>query len=160
MGNIPADATHWDSGDWIDWHRKTAPATPIPCAAPSDDPVARLHTLHMRMLQCARAYFELSGQHLPIYDAIARIHAAVAFDLPTKPPAATDPTPTAQIIAIPPHRAHDIVTVDFSAPFSCLVVVRIDDEFASEAKMVPRSALPDRNGGTLEVRWRDLPGEQ
>ncbi|WP_300055894.1 hypothetical protein [uncultured Roseobacter sp.] len=59
MSNIPADATHWDSGDWIDWHRQPVPG-PAPCSAPSEDPRARLYTLHMRMLQCARAYFEMT----------------------------------------------------------------------------------------------------
>lgn len=158
MGTIPADATHWDSGDWIDWHRKIAARDESPCAAPSADPRARLHTLRTRMLQCARTYFELTGKHLPIYEGIARIHASLAFDLPTKDPAACDiDTAPMQLITIPPHGAHDVFTVDFAAPFCCLIVVRITDSFLSEARMMPRTALPDRSDRPVELRWGDLP---
>ncbi|WP_299670782.1 hypothetical protein [uncultured Roseobacter sp.] len=157
MSNIPADATHWDSGDWIDWHRQPVPG-PAPCSAPSEDPRARLYTLHMRMLQCARAYFEMTGLHLPIYDGIARLQAAIAFDLPTTDPVLgeSDLDP-AQIIALPPHVGHEIVTVDLSIPFSSLIVVRIKDDFTSDARMLPRWRLPDRTEGTVEVSWRGMP---
>lgn len=159
MGKIPADATHWDSGDWINWHRNAMPAPKDPpCAVPSDDPKARLHTLHMRMLQCARTYFEMTGHHLPVYDGIARIQAALAFDLPT-----TDPVvgpfdlDAAQIIVIPPHSGHETVHPSLSEPFCCLIVVRIADDFSSEARMMPRKRMPDCTDGTVEIRWRDLP---
>ncbi|MEM9639056.1 MAG: hypothetical protein AAGA94_15505 [Pseudomonadota bacterium] len=158
MGTIPADATHWDSGDWIDWHRKATPPGDTPCHAPSEDPTARLHTLHTRLLQCARAHFELTGSHLPVYDAVAHIHAAIAFDLPVSGPLTCDGAEgPVQLITIAPHGPHDIVSVDLTRPFCCLVVVRIKDNFTSEARMMPRGALPDGGESSLEMRWRDLP---
>ncbi|WP_299782780.1 hypothetical protein [uncultured Roseobacter sp.] len=158
MGTIPADATHWDSGDWIDWHRKGTPPHGDTCTAPSDDPAARLHTLYMRLLQSARAYFELTGEHLPIYEGIARLHVAIAFDLPTRGPVRChDDCKPAQLITIAPHGPHDVVSVDMSLPFCCLIVVRIKDNFTSEARMVPADALPDSAGDTVQLRWRDLP---
>lgn len=159
MGEIPADAAHWDSGDWINWHRNAAPVSgDAPPASPSEDPRARLHMLHTRMLQCARVYFETTGHHLPIYDGIARIHAALAFDLPAPDPVAGDvDSGAAQIIVIPPQSGHDVVQVALSEPFCCLIVVRIAGDFTSAARMMPRKRLPDRAGGTVEIRWRDLP---
>ncbi|MGZ2258367.1 hypothetical protein [Roseobacter sp. A03A-229] len=160
MSNIPADAAHWDSGDWIDWHRTATPPAQgaAPCSAPSSDPRARLHTLHTRMLQCARAYFEMTGLHLPIYDGIARIEAALAFDLPTTDPVLGEgDLDAAQIIVLPPHVGHEIVTVDLARPFCCLIVVRIKEDFTSDARMMPRKRLPDRQDGTVEVSWRDMP---
>ncbi|MDW3184533.1 hypothetical protein [Roseobacter sp.] len=158
MGTIPADATHWDSGDWIDWHRHVATPPGDTCAAPSEDTAARLHMLHMRLLQSARAYFELTGTHLPVYDGIARLHAAIAFDLPLRGPLCCDGSADpAQVIAIAPHGPHNIVSVDLSAPFCCLIVVRIKDNFTSEARMVPRHALPESGEGSIDLCWRDLP---
>ncbi len=160
MSNIPSDAIHWDGSDWIEWHRKPAQPLPgpAPCTAPSDDPRARLHALHARMLQCARAYFEMTGHHLPIYDGIARIAAAISFDLPATDPVAGDgDLDPAQIIALPPHMAHNIATVDLSEPFSSLILVRIAPDFTSDARMMPRKRLPDRQSGTVEVSWRDMP---
>ncbi|MCV3273919.1 hypothetical protein [Roseobacter sinensis] len=160
MSNIPADATHWDSGDWIDWHRKAAaPVREVaPCAAASADPRARLHTLHTRMLQCARSYFEMTGLHLPIYDGIARIEAALAFDLPTTDPVLGEgDLDAAQIIALPPYAGHEIVTVDLSQPFCCVIAVRIKPDFTSDARMMPRKRLPDQTEGSVEISWRDMP---
>ncbi|GFE48577.1 hypothetical protein So717_03300 [Roseobacter cerasinus] len=160
MSNIPADAAHWDSGDWIDWHRQAAPPqhTSAPCAAPSDDPQARLHSLHLRMIQCARAYHELTGLHLPIYEGIARIHAAIAFDLPASDPVQGEyDLDAAQIITLAPGGPHDIITVDLSQPFCCLIVVRINEDFSSEARMMPRKRLPDQADRSIDLRWRDMP---
>ncbi|WP_299736176.1 hypothetical protein [uncultured Roseobacter sp.] len=158
MGEIPTDATHWDTGDWIDWHRNAQlPANP-PCAAPSEDPRARLHTLHMRMLQCARAYFTLTGDHLPIYEDIAKVHAALAFDLPSESRLIcnADNEP-AQIITLAPNNPLNIVTVDLAKPFWCLIVVRINNNFVAEGRMMRRASLPDQREGTFEIHWRDLP---
>ncbi|MBW4707854.1 hypothetical protein KX928_08660 [Roseobacter sp. YSTF-M11] len=158
MGSIPADAIHWDSGDWIEWHRTAAPPENPPCSAPSEDPQARLHTLRTRLLQCARAYFEMSGQHLPVYDSIAKVHAALAFDLPLDQNtcANTDGTPP-QLIVIAPHGPTDVVSVDLSKAFCCLIVVRIRDNFKVEGRMMPRATLPDRTEGQIDLHWRDLP---
>ncbi|MGC3936558.1 hypothetical protein ACOTTU_02010 [Roseobacter sp. EG26] len=158
MASIPADAIHWDSGDWIDWHRNATPPDPAPCAAPSEDPLARLHTLRTRMLQCARAFHELSGQHLPIYEGIARVHAALAFDLPLDEDiSAADSADQPCIIVIPPLGATDMITFDPATPCSCLIVVRIKDNFKAEARMMPCTNLPKATDGPIQLRWRDLP---
>ncbi|WP_300055897.1 hypothetical protein [uncultured Roseobacter sp.] len=49
------------------------------------------------------------------------------------------------------------MTVDLSIPFSSLIVVRIKDDFTSDARMLPRWRLPDRTEGTVEVSWRGMP---
>ncbi|WP_299965364.1 hypothetical protein [uncultured Roseobacter sp.] len=153
MSNIPADAAHWDSGDWIDWHRQATTTGNWTTEDPSDDPLARMHALKARMLQCAQSYFDLTGQHLPIYDAIGRIHGAIVLETP----GLVQPSPEAgaQIVTIAPNAGHDTVTADMSKPFSCLIVVRIAPNFTSDARLLPRVALPDI--GRTELRWRDLP---
>ncbi|MEP2642006.1 hypothetical protein [Roseobacter sp.] len=160
MGNIPADATHWDSGDWIEWHRTSAVSEQRVgfYTAPSDDPIARLHALHTRLLHSARGYLDLTGQHLPIYDEIARVHAAIALDLPaTDPLLAADAPEGVQVIALPPYATNNIVHINLVRPFCCLIVVRIKTNFTSEARMVARKQLPPSSDTVLEMRWTDLP---
>ncbi|MFK7879113.1 hypothetical protein [Roseobacter sp.] len=157
MNKIPSDAIHWDSGDWIDWHRNALHPTTPPCAAPSEDPRARLHTLHMRMLQSARAYFELTGEHLPIYEGIAKIHASLELDLPSKINSEDDTANNVLVVTLPPNRPSDIVTIDLSEPFGSLIVVRITQSFTAECRIMARTALPDRRDGKYDIHWRDLP---
>lgn len=159
MGTIPADAPHWDSGDWIDWHRNGTSVPGDPYNTPSEDTAARLHTLHTRLLQSARAYFELTGTHLPVYEGIARLHVAIAFDMPLRGSVRCEGNAApAQVLTIAPHGPHNIVSVDLSTPFCCLIIVRIKDNFTSEARMLPRHALPASSAGTVNLCWRDLPG--
>lgn len=86
MGQIPEDAAHWDSGDWIEWHRTTTGLEDSPCSAAAQDELARLTALHVTLLRAAKAYFAMTGHHLPVYREIAHIHAAIHCDLPLEGP--------------------------------------------------------------------------
>lgn len=158
MNSIPLDAIHWDSGDWIEWHRHEKQPANASCMAPSEDPRARLFTLRTRMLQSARAYFDLTREHLCIYDQIGQIHAGLTFDLPWD---GTSPIGTvskdAQIITLPPDGDLGRIQVDMTRPFEVLIVVRIPQNFTPEARIMPRTALPDQQIGTFELHWSDMP---
>lgn len=155
MGKIPADAAHWDSGDWIAWHRKAEDLELAPCISPAEDDSARLTALHVSLLRAARAYHTLTGHHLPLYDAIAQVHAALHFGLPLNPDA-TRPAPV-QIVHIPPHGPTNMAVIDLTLPCSHVLVVRIRDNFAVDARMIARKALPDQAEAPFEIRWTDLP---
>jgi hypothetical protein len=58
---------------------------------------------------------------------------------------------------LPPHSADNMVEVDMSKSFATLIVVRIKDNFACEARMIQRSALPAKKSGLHRLRWQSLP---
>lgn len=157
MNKIPTDAIHWDSGDWIDWHRQVKHPASAPCTAPSEEPHACLYALRTSLLQNARAFLELTGDHLPIYDAIARIHAIIALDLPLKTLGDCEAAFDVEVIVLPPHAPGDSVRVDLSKPFSSLVVVRIAPDFTTQVRIIARTALPQQRENTLDIDWHDLP---
>jgi hypothetical protein len=157
MGTIPEDATHWDSGDWIEWHRTPTGLDNRPCIAASPDPTARLTALHVSLLRAAKGYFLLTGQHLPIYRQIALVHAALRCDVPLEGEDRNSANTGVEVLHIPPNGPDNFVEVDLSKRFATLIVVRIKDNFTCEARMIQRQALPDSKSKTHKIRWKALP---
>ncbi|MEM1351809.1 MAG: hypothetical protein AAGF27_05665 [Pseudomonadota bacterium] len=158
MGQIPADATHWDSGDWIEWHRSLSGLDDSPCteAAP-DEPLARLTSLHVNLLRAAKGYFQLTGYHLPVYQQLAQTHVAIHCDMPFEGPERTCEETGVEILHMPPHAGNDIVHVDLTKPFLTLFVVRVKNNFTTEARMIQRAGLPEAHEEPYRLRWNDLP---
>ncbi|MEM1073983.1 MAG: hypothetical protein AAF665_00910 [Pseudomonadota bacterium] len=155
---VPADAAHWDSGDWIEWHRTATGVDDRPCAAAAaQDGLARLTALHVNLLRAARSYYTLTRSHLPVYDAIAQVHAAIYCDLPFEGSERNVDATGVEILHIPPHGPSNTVTVDLTKVFQTLIVVRIKDNFTTEARMIPREAMPDASEMTFTLSWPCLP---
>lgn len=158
MGQIPEDATHWDSGDWIEWHRSLTGLDDRPCAdAAPEEPLARLTALHVSLLRAAKAYFQMTGCHLPVYQQLAQTHVAIYCDMPFEGPERTCADTGVEILHLPPFSANDIVNVDLTAPFLTLFVVRIKNNFTTEARMIQRAGLPDDYEGPYPLCWKALP---
>lgn len=157
MGKIPEDAMHWDSGDWIEWHRSTTDVDDAPCEASAHDDMAQLTTMLVCLLRAAKTYHEMTGLHLKVYQEIARIHAAIHCDMPLVGPNHPCADTGVEIMWIEPHTPDNIVHVDLSLPFNTLIVVRIGDNFKPKAAMMQRSALPDSHDGPYPLRWRTIP---
>lgn len=156
-GRIPKDATLWDSGDWIEWHRGVSNVDAKPRPSAARDRQAELTALRVGMLESARQFYKLTGDHLPIYQAIAEVYAATIFEFPPQTAKNFRTHPDVQILHIPPHGPDNIVHVDLNEPFSMLVVVRIKDNFTCEARMITRGQLPEATSRTLKLRWQALP---
>lgn len=157
MGQIPEDAAHWDSGDWIEWHRTAPGLDQSDVIEASPEPLARLAALHVSLLRAAKGYFEITGHHLPVYREIALTHAAIHCDLPFEGPDRTCADTGVEVLWLPPHGPSNIVDVDLTLPFKTLIVVRIKDNFKSEARMIQRSALPKCHDGLYPLKWKALP---
>jgi hypothetical protein len=153
MGKIPADATHWDGGDWINWHRR-AESLDAECTDASQDDSARLTALHVSLLSAARGYYLLTGEHLPLYPTIARVHAALNFGVPLTPDMGES---SVQVAYIPPHGPTNMVEIDLTAACTHVLVVRIKDNFSTEARMTARAALPDSAQEPFMISWSALP---
>ncbi|MFK7743410.1 MAG: hypothetical protein AB8B47_00040 [Roseobacter sp.] len=157
MGRIPKDAKHWDSGDWIEWHRTPTGADDRICAAATSDPSARLAALHVNLLRAAKGYFEMTGQHLPVYRTIAHVFAALHYNVDLEGPERTCAASGLEVLCIRPNDPTGVVEVDLSAPFTALLVVRIDDNFTTQARVMDRDLLPDRTTGSYTLSWQAMP---
>ena len=157
MAQIPQDAAHWDSGDWIEWHRRKRGLDERPCSAATQDTLARMTALHVSLLRAAKGYFTMTGHHLPVYREIAHTYAAIHCDLALEGPNRSCEDSGIEIMWLEPHAPDSIVNVDLSLPFTTLIVVRISDNFKPKAAMIQRSALPDSHDGLYPLSWRAIP---
>ena len=158
MGQIPDDAIHWDSGDWIAWHQTGDGLDTAPCsAAAEDDHLARLTALQVNMLRAAKSYLAMTGQHLPLYPQIAEVCAAIHYDLPL---GSTYVTSGVELMWIAPNAPVNSVDVDLTKDFDMLVVVRIKDNFTVEARAILRQHLPQPRADLFTVRWQSLAAQR
>ena len=157
MGNIPEDAAHWDSGDWIEWHRTPSGLDNRPCSAASPDPLARLTALHVSLLRSAKSYFKMTGEHLPVYRQIAHVYAAIYCDVPLEGITRDCETTGVEVLYLPPQGPNNVVEVDLNKAFATLIVVRIRDNFTCEARMIQRRSLPETTENDCKIRWQSLP---
>ncbi|MEP4961206.1 MAG: hypothetical protein ABJU19_18160 [Roseobacter sp.] len=157
MGQIPEDATHWDSGDWIEWHRTPSGHDSRLCDAAAEDPRAKLLALHANLLRSAKGFYQLSGQHLNIYDQIAQVHAAIFCDLPLEGPGSYAESTGIEVVHLAPFSSEGTVEIDLSKHFATLIVVRINNDFSSEARMIPRSSMQTAGVGSFKLPWESLP---
>lgn len=159
MRHIPDDAAHWDSGDWIAWHRALTSLDDSSFGEEpaSEEPMARLTALHVSLTQAAKGYFELTGHHLPVYRELAHAYAAIHCDLPYEAPDRDCGATGVEVLHIEPHASHDGVFVDLTKPFVTLIVVRIAENFSCEARMIQRASLPEGQDGPCSVTWDALP---
>ena len=157
MGQIPQDATHWDSSDWIEWHRTASGLDDRPCIAATQDPFARLTALEVSLLRSAKAYHQMTGRHLPLYRTIAEVHAAIHFNLPLTGQDAEKAETEVDILHLPPFCGTSTVEVDLNKAFRYLIVVRISDSFKVEARFVDRAKLPHGAKGLFDLDWKSLP---
>ena len=156
MGRIPEDAIHWDSGDWIDWHRTSDGADTSPCgAAAENDELARITALHVSLLRAAKSYFVITGKHLSVYPQIAESYAAIHFDLPLG--GSLDKKGRVKIAWLTPDNPTNSVEVSLKEDFDLLMVIRISDKFTVEARMITRKNLSQRQKGVQTVTWQSLP---
>lgn len=155
MGQIPADATHWDCGDWIAWHRNGTSVTKMTCAAIGDQS-AKLNLLQVSLLRAAKSFHELTGSHLDIFNKIARVHAALYFGIPLAGETPLEETGVL-LFTLGPDSESLSVDVDFSLPFTSVLVVRTNSNFRVEGRMVTRRALGENSEGTRTLRWQHLP---
>jgi hypothetical protein len=157
MGQIPQDATHWDSSDWIEWHRSASGLDDRPCIAATQDPLARLTALQVSLLRSAKAYFQMTGHHLPLYRTIAEVHAAIHFNIPLQGPDEDNSETGVELLCLPPDCSANAVEVDLNKAFQHLIVVRISDSFKVEARFVDRAKLPHNAKGLFDLDWKSLP---
>ncbi|MDW4497476.1 hypothetical protein R5H30_05745 [Sulfitobacter sp. D35] len=150
---IPTDAVHWDSGDWIDWYRRQGTAEPGEIA-PEVDPDARVRLAYRALLQTAKLYHEATGRHLPVYEALAELHGVVAHGLSLD---RDRQDTTLRIACIAPYAEPRLLRIDFAQEFDRLLAVSIAPDFGIESRLIERHQLHGCIKGVARLKWSELP---
>lgn len=113
------------------------------------------------LVQTAVQYRALSGRHLDIFGELGELYAEVTFGIRRHRLRAAGSdgrlgNDFIEIKTIGPDNRSEKVRVKRAGHFNKLLVVRIDDGYGFEARMVDRKALSKGRGKLITVSWRSL----
>lgn len=112
------------------------------------------------LIECARRHFENTGRYLQVWGELGEIYAEIRFGLRrhrTHEPG-SDGTIAGKLVevkTISPEKSGDHVLVKSQGNFEQLLIVRIDQDFEFQAKLVERSELKGASGKFLRGRLKD-----
>jgi hypothetical protein len=164
----------WDDGEWISWayinqfmEDDESSAEPVPVAAPmaasTTESVARIEPQGAELLALvmdAIAHSANSADPSPLWGRIGELYVAERFGVEltrahTQGHDGRLGRYHVEIKTITPSKKRPFVTVKRAGNFNLLAVVRVDDEYQLDARLVFRDKLPASNGGRIAVvSWR------
>lgn len=151
----------WDDGEWISWDEINSVLYRQELAEeyPNADPV--VVEIFDDMVASALNYFDHTGRHLDIFGELGELFAEIRYGIRRHKMNAQGSDGKlgddfVEIKTISPMKKDGLVFVKRSGHFSRLVVVRINDFYEFESKIVDRKALPKGLGKTAKVRWDSI----
>jgi hypothetical protein len=112
------------------------------------------------LVDCATRHFENTGRYLQIWGELGEIYAEIRFGLRRHGTheAGSDGTINGVLVevkTISPEKTSDRVLVKSQGNFEQLLIVRIDQYFQFEGKLINRSELKGASGKFLKGRLKD-----
>ncbi len=112
------------------------------------------------LVDCATRHFENTGRYLQIWGELGEIYAEIKFGLRRHGAheAGSDGTIDGKLVevkTISPEKTSDRVIVKRQGNFEQLLIVRIDENFKFEGKLIERSELKGASGRFLRGRLKD-----
>lgn len=152
----------WDDGEWISWdtinceiHRHS-----LRQLYPYAD--FMLIQIFEDMIEVAEQYYEITGRYLPIFGELGEILAEITFDIKRHKPRAQGSdgrldNDFIEIKTITPEKCVPKVSVNRKGHYNKLLVIKIDENFNFEARMLHRKDMPKGNGGKqASVSWNSM----
>jgi hypothetical protein len=148
----------WDDGEWIswDWINSQLDEQELISNFPHADP--RVVLIFQSLLDSALEYREVTGHYLQIWGELGELYAEIKFGLKRHRPHAQGSdgkigNDFIEVKTISPEKTGGHVHVKRAGNFSKLLVVRIDENFQFQAKLVDRRALGKGVGKRAKLRW-------
>jgi hypothetical protein len=115
--------------------------------------------IFLDLVDCAARHFENTGRYLQVWGELGEIYAEIRFGLRRHEThrAGSDGTIAGKLVevkTISPEKAGDDVLVKSQGNFEQLLIVRIDQDFQFQGKLVDRSQLKGNAGKYLRGRLK------
>lgn len=146
-----ADGIYYD-GDWISWDYINEHI------AQEHDQVDHPYSeLLNDLIRLARQYKDETDRYLPIFGEIGELYAEMKYGIARHSSRAQGSDGRlgkgfVEIKTITPEKRDAVASVKSSGHFNKIVVVRIDRNFAIEARIIDRKSLKSSKG-KLKVQW-------
>ena len=155
----PSDGI-WDDGEWIswDWINEQIYEQELKSQYAVED--IRLAEIFERFVEVAVDYKKTTGRFLQIWRELGELYAQVKFGLNLHRPHVQGSdgklgNDFVEAKTISPEKTKFTVTVSRRGNFSKLLIVKIDDEFNFEGRLVDRSLIGRKKGnrGSATLSW-------
>jgi hypothetical protein len=148
----------WDDGEWISWDWINGQLHEQEIRA--DFPLAdhRVVEVFHSLLDCATEYKSATGHYLQIWGELGELYAEVRYGLKRHRAHAQGSdgkigNDFVEVKTISPEKGDGQVHVKRAGNFSKLLVVKIDEHFEFQSRLIERRALGKGNGKLARFNW-------
>lgn len=154
----PSDGI-WDDGEWISWEWINGHLADLELQA--EYPQADLAVIHVfeDLVAAAQAYKEATGRYLQIWGELGELYAEIKFGIVRHAPGTQGSdgrlgNDWIEVKTISPERSTETIQVKRAGNFNKLLVVKINEEFEFQARLISRKSLRKGNGKHAKFSWQ------
>ncbi len=151
----------YDDGEWISWEWINGQLyqQEVQQAYPQVEP--ELSMLFEDLVQNARSYYELTGRYLQIWGELGELYAEVKYGIKRHKPHTQGSdgrlgNDFVEIKTISPEKDGGQVQVKRAGNFNKLLVIKINENFEFEGRIIDRKRLSKGEGTHVRVSWSTL----
>lgn len=149
----------WDDGEWISWDWINGQLADQELQA--EYPQASLAVIRVfeDIVAVAQEYKETTGRYLQIWGELGELYAEIKFGIVRHAPGTQGSdgrlgNDWVEVKTISPEKTKKTVQVKRAGNFNKLLVVKINEEFEFEAKIVNRKKLGKGKGKHAKLSWQ------
>lgn len=150
----------WDDGEWISWDyiNQHLYEQDFQKAFPEASP--HLVMVFQDLVAVASEYKNLTGRYLQIWGELGELYAEIKFGVKRHRPGAQGSDGKlgddfVEIKTISPEKGSDRVQVKRTGNFGKLLVIKIDDDFEFNARLIDRRDLKTSGGKHANYTWSE-----
>jgi hypothetical protein len=154
----------WDDGDWVSWDDINIQIQHKEWRARYPNADLSIVQTFECLIEAAHSYHELTGRHLQVYGDIGELYGVITHGIKLHRNYAQGSNgrlgnDMVEVKTISPFKRNDVVEINLARNFSKLLVVKINDQFEVQARLIDRKSLPATVGNKLRLDWAQLPAQ-
>lgn len=152
----------WDDGEWISWDWINGQLDEQELKAEFPEASPELIELFQRFVEIAIDHRDLTGNYLQVWGELGELYGEIKFGVKRHRPNTQGSdgklgNDFVEIKTISPEKSVHKVQVKRAGNFNKLLVVRINETFEFEAKMIDRCVLAKGTGKHASISWQAMP---
>jgi len=155
-----ADAI-WDDGEWISWEWINGQLHEQELKERYPEVDIDLIHIFETLVDDAFNYKQITGRYLPIFGELGELFAEITFGIKRHKPRTQGSdgrlgNDFIEIKTITPEKTNEKVSVKRQGNFNKLLVVKINEDFEFEARMLDRKDMSKGEGKVATVSWSSM----
>jgi len=161
MNALGPDNALWADGEWISWDEIDEQIQFKEWRARYPDADLSVVSIFESLLLTAQSYHELTGRHLQVYGDIGELFGVITHGLKLHRNYAQGSdgrigNDLVEVKTITPFKSNDRVVLNLARNFSKILIVKINEDFEIQGKLIDRRSLPRGSGERLVLDWNSI----